>query len=141
MYVLPRNQWYIITDEAIPIQQPSSINGLTPPESEMILNWLMDMVLRNHDLQCRFRWQGPNDMGKFSARTNLSHTRSSMILTYVTTAIWDNRSMVHNATMDYDDYGERFGYRVCGIGEKPYLDPNSKSMHEALAEEAKEETS
>jgi hypothetical protein len=43
--------------------------------------------------------------------------------------------MVHNATMDYDDYGDRFGYRVCGIGEKPYLDPNSKSMREALAEE------
>jgi hypothetical protein len=44
-------------------QQPGSINGLTPPESDMILNWLMDIVLRNHDLQCRFRWQGPNDMG------------------------------------------------------------------------------
>ncbi|KAG9186924.1 hypothetical protein G6011_10032 [Alternaria panax] len=97
---------------------PGSINGLTPPESELILNWLMDMVLRNHDLQCRFRWQGPNDM-----------------------AIWDNRSMVHNATMDYDDFGDRFGYRVCGIGEKPYFDPNSKSMREALAEEAKEESS
>lgn len=51
------------------------------------------------------------------------------------TAIWDNRSMVHNATMDYDDFGERFGQRVCGIGEKPYFDPNSKSMREALAEE------
>ncbi|KAI4641709.1 hypothetical protein J4E93_007807 [Alternaria ventricosa] len=97
---------------------PESINGLTQPESDMILNWLMDMVLRNHDLQCRFRWQGPNDM-----------------------AIWDNRSMVHNATMDYDDHGNRFGYRVCGIGEKPYFDPNSKSMREALAEEAKEESS
>ncbi|KAF2994624.1 hypothetical protein E8E13_003669 [Curvularia kusanoi] len=96
---------------------PGSINGLTPTESEMILNWLMDMVLRNHDLQCRFRWQGPNDM-----------------------AIWDNRSMVHNATMDYDDYGERFGYRVCGIGEKPYFDPSSVSMREGLAEEAKEES-
>lgn len=33
----------------------------------MILNWLMDMVLRNHDLQCRFRWQGPNDMGTLSS--------------------------------------------------------------------------
>jgi hypothetical protein len=44
--------------------QPGSINGLTPPESDMILTWLMDMVLRNHDLQCRFRWQGPNDMGE-----------------------------------------------------------------------------
>ncbi|KAH6613139.1 taurine catabolism dioxygenase [Boeremia exigua] len=96
---------------------PGAINGLTPTESEMILDWLMNMVLRNHDLQCRFRWQGPNDM-----------------------AIWDNRSMVHNATMDYDDFGERFGYRVCGIGEKPYLDPNSKSMREGLAEEAQGDT-
>lgn len=43
--------------------------------------------------------------------------------------------MLHNATTDYDDLGERFGHRVCGIGEKPYLDPNSKSMREALAEE------
>ncbi|GME36444.1 taurine catabolism dioxygenase [Neofusicoccum parvum] len=94
---------------------PASINGLTPPESEMILQWLMDIAIRNHDLQCRFRWQGPHDM-----------------------AIWDNRSMIHNATMDYDDHGERFGHRVCGIGEKPYLDPNSKSMREALEEEAKE---
>ncbi|KAF4302671.1 taurine catabolism dioxygenase [Botryosphaeria dothidea] len=94
---------------------PSSINGLTPPESEMLLQWLMDIVLRNHDLQCRFRWNGPNDM-----------------------AIWDNRSMVHNATMDYDDHGERYGYRVCGIGEKPYFDPNSKSRREALELEAKE---
>ncbi|EOA85745.1 uncharacterized protein SETTUDRAFT_112491, partial [Exserohilum turcica Et28A] len=92
--------------------RPASINGLTPPESEMILDWLRKIVLRNHDLQCRFRWQGPGDM-----------------------AIWDNRSMLHNATTDYDDLGERFGHRVCGIGEKPYLDPNSKSMREALAEE------
>ena len=49
--------------------------------------------------------------------------------------------MVHNATMDYDDFGERFGYRVCGIGERPYLDPHSKSMREGLAEEAKEGSS
>lgn len=46
--------------------------------------------------------------------------------------------MVHNATMDYDDHGERYGYRVCGIGEKPYFDPNSKSRREALELEAKE---
>lgn len=46
--------------------------------------------------------------------------------------------MMHNATLDYDDYGERFGYRVCGIGEKPYFDPNSMSRREALELEAKE---
>lgn len=53
-------------------------------------------------------------------------------------AIWDNRSTVHNATLDYDDFGERYGVRVCSIGEKPYFDPNSKSRREALALEAEE---
>ncbi|KAK8190974.1 uncharacterized protein BKA78DRAFT_250698 [Phyllosticta capitalensis] len=94
---------------------PKSINGLTQEESETLLNFLMEFVYRNHDLQVRFRWQNSGDM-----------------------AIWDNRSMMHNATLDYDDYGERFGYRVCGIGEKPYFDPNSMSRREALELEAKE---
>ena len=49
------------------------------------------------------------------------------------TAIWDNRSVFHTATFDYEGLGERFGNRVVGIGERPYLDPNSKSKSEALA--------
>jgi alpha-ketoglutarate-dependent taurine dioxygenase len=48
-------------------------------------------------------------------------------------AIWDNRSAFHSVTFDYDGLGERAGHRVVGIGEKPYLDPNSKSKSEALA--------
>ena len=50
-------------------------------------------------------------------------------------AIWDNRSAFHTATFDYEGLGERFGHRAVGIGEKPYLDPNSKSRTEALAAE------
>lgn len=46
------------------------------------------------------------------------------------TAIWDNRSAFHSATFDYK--GERFGNRAVGIGEAPYLDPNSKSRTEVL---------
>lgn len=52
------------------------------------------------------------------------------------TAIWDNRSAFHTATFDYEGLGERFGHRAVGIGEAPYLDPNSKSRTEALALEA-----
>jgi hypothetical protein len=48
------------------------------------------------------------------------------------TAIWDNRSVFHTATFDYEGLGERFGHRVVGIGEKPYFDPNSRSREEAL---------
>ena len=48
------------------------------------------------------------------------------------TAIWDNRSVFHSATFDYDGLGERSGNRTVGIGEPPYLDPNSLSRAEAL---------
>ena len=41
--------------------------------------------------------------------------------------------MFHSATFDYEGLGERFGNRVVGIGEKPYLDPDSKSKSEALS--------
>lgn len=46
-------------------------------------------------------------------------------------AIWDNRSVFHTATFDYE--GDRFGHRAVGIAERPYLDPNSKSRTEDLA--------
>jgi hypothetical protein len=49
-------------------------------------------------------------------------------------AIWDNRSAFHSATFDYDGLGDRTGNRAVGIGEEPFLDPNSRSRTEVLAE-------
>ncbi|KAK4234030.1 hypothetical protein C8A03DRAFT_18999 [Achaetomium macrosporum] len=88
------------------------INGLTEEESSKLLGWFLDLVYKNHDLQVRFKWKNPNDI-----------------------AIWDNRSVFHTATFDYLDgnYGERFGNRAVGLGEKPYLDPNSTSRRTALS--------
>lgn len=51
-------------------------------------------------------------------------------------AIWDNRSAFHTATFDYEGLGERLGNRAVGIGEKPYLDANSKSRTEELLAKA-----
>ncbi|MCJ1481178.1 hypothetical protein MMC06_001334 [Schaereria dolodes] len=85
------------------------INDVTPDESEFILNKVMNIIMLNHDLQVRFQWKNPSDM-----------------------AIWDNRCVFHAPTPDAD--GPRHGLRVLGMGEKPYLDPNSKSRREALAE-------
>jgi len=48
-------------------------------------------------------------------------------------AIWDNRSVFHTATFDYEGLGERYGNRAVGIGERPYFDPASKSRTEDLA--------
>jgi hypothetical protein len=45
-------------------------------------------------------------------------------------AIWDNRSVYHAATFDYNE--KRTGQRAVGLGEKPYLDPASVSRREAL---------
>ncbi|KIV86011.1 hypothetical protein PV11_01654 [Exophiala sideris] len=92
---------------------PKYINGLTKDESDDLLKKFRDTLLENHDLQVRFKWRNPNDI-----------------------AIWDNRSVFHSATFDYEGLGERFGNRVVGIGERPFFDPNSKSKTEALAAES-----
>ncbi|PMD23509.1 putative alpha-ketoglutarate-dependent taurine dioxygenase [Hyaloscypha hepaticicola] len=88
------------------------INGLTEGESKGLLDWFLRLVVDNHDLQVRHRWQNPNDL-----------------------AIWDNRSVYHAATPDYIglDLGERTGQRAVSLGEKPYFDPKSTGRREALA--------
>ncbi|KAF2730601.1 putative TfdA family taurine dioxygenase [Polyplosphaeria fusca] len=86
------------------------INGLTPEESRRALDWFVQLIVENHDVQVRHRWQNPNDL-----------------------AIWDNRSVYHTATFDYQGYGERTGQRAVSLGERPYLDPNSVSRRQALA--------
>ncbi|GAB1217982.1 hypothetical protein ATERTT37_007225 [Aspergillus terreus] len=83
------------------------INGVTKDESDMLLQYLFNLVTQNHDAQVRFKWN-KNDM-----------------------AIWDNRSTWHCATYDYVE--ARAGDRVCSLGEAPYLDIQSKSRRQALA--------
>lgn len=55
----------------------------------------------------------------------------------IVAAIWDNRSAFHSATFDYDGLGDRFGNRVVGIGEHPYLDPNSVGKADYLRANSK----
>ncbi|KAL5906100.1 hypothetical protein ACKVV1_010506 [Pyricularia oryzae] len=87
------------------------VNGLTDEESAGLLKWFLDLVYRNHELQTRLKWRNKNDI-----------------------AIWDNRSVFHTATFDLEGQGDRFGNRAVGLGERPYLDPGSRSRREALAE-------
>ncbi|KAI1773384.1 TauD-domain-containing protein [Hypoxylon cercidicola] len=91
------------------------VHGLAGEESRRLLGWFVRLVVENHDLQVRLRWQNPNDL-----------------------AIWDNRSVYHAATPDYEGLGlgERAGSRAVSLGEKPYFDPESRSRREALAAEA-----
>ncbi|THV68022.1 putative TfdA family taurine dioxygenase [Aureobasidium pullulans] len=82
------------------------INGVTKDESDVLLQYLFNLITQNHDAQVRFKWN-KNDL-----------------------AIWDNRSTWHTATYDYE--AARAGDRVCSLGEKPYLDPASTSRRDAL---------
>ncbi|OKP06971.1 Alpha-ketoglutarate-dependent taurine dioxygenase [Penicillium subrubescens] len=86
------------------------INGVTKDESDVILQYLFNLVTQNHDAQVRFKWN-KNDI-----------------------AIWDNRSTWHTATYDYTE--TRTGDRVCSLGEAPYFDSLSKSRRQALGEGA-----
>ncbi|KAL3467001.1 hypothetical protein BJX64DRAFT_249407 [Aspergillus heterothallicus] len=83
------------------------INGVTKDESDVLLQYLFNLVTQNHDAQVRFKWR-KNDL-----------------------AIWDNRSTWHTATYDYAE--TRTGDRVCSLGEAPYLDLDSRSRKQALS--------
>lgn len=83
------------------------INGVTKDESDLLLKYLLDLVVHNHDAQVRFKW-AKNDL-----------------------AIWDNRSNWHCATYDYA--AARAGDRVCSLGEAPFLDLNSTGRREATS--------
>ncbi|KAK3361535.1 hypothetical protein B0T24DRAFT_538823 [Lasiosphaeria ovina] len=88
------------------------IHGLSDDESKHFLNWFVQLIVENHDLQVRHRWRDVNDL-----------------------AIWDNRSVYHAATPDYafeEGLGERRGSRAVSLGEKPYFDPQSSSRRDAL---------
>jgi alpha-ketoglutarate-dependent taurine dioxygenase len=92
------------------------INELTDEESKHALEWFVQLIADNHDLQVRHRWENPNDL-----------------------AIWDNRSVYHTATFDYDGLGARTGQRAVSLGEKPYFDAKSTSRLEALSAEERKE--
>jgi alpha-ketoglutarate-dependent taurine dioxygenase len=83
------------------------INGVTKDESDLLLKYLFDLIVNNHDAQVRFKWR-KNDL-----------------------AIWDNRSNWHCATYDYA--AARAGDRVCSLGEAPYLDLASTGRKSAIS--------
>ncbi|KAF7910966.1 uncharacterized protein EAF01_002474 [Botrytis porri] len=85
-----------------------SIVGFDKAESDLILGYLYDVYEKNVDIQVRFRW------------------------TAGTSAIWDNRSTIHNASWDYEGTEERHGTRVTSLAEKPYYEEGAKSRREAL---------
>ncbi|KAL4810682.1 hypothetical protein BDV18DRAFT_155294 [Aspergillus unguis] len=84
------------------------IVGLDRAESDVLLGYLCDVFEKNVDIQVRFNW------------------------TAKTSALWDNRITIHNASWDYEGTEPRHGTRVTSLAEKPYFDEEAKSRREAL---------
>ncbi|KAF2084655.1 TauD-domain-containing protein [Saccharata proteae CBS 121410] len=84
------------------------IVGLDKAESDVILNYLCDVYERNIDIQLRFKW------------------------TAGTSALWDNRITIHNASWDYANKEPRHGTRVTALAEKPYFDEKAPTRRQAL---------
>ncbi|KAB2578177.1 putative alpha-ketoglutarate-dependent taurine dioxygenase protein [Lasiodiplodia theobromae] len=86
------------------------IVGFDKAESDVILNYLFDVYEKNVDIQLRFKW------------------------TPGTSALWDNRITIHNASWDYANREPRHGTRVTSLAEKPYFDPAAPTRREALGQ-------
>ncbi len=87
------------------------LHGLSDQESDLFLEWFLQVINENHDLQLRVRFSALNDV-----------------------VIWDNRSVLNAPTSDFifnDALGERRVARTVSIGERPYFDPASTSRREA----------
>ncbi|KAE8441321.1 hypothetical protein EG329_005516 [Mollisiaceae sp. DMI_Dod_QoI] len=85
-----------------------SIVGLDKAESDLILNYLYNVYESNPDIQVRFKW------------------------TPRTSALWDNRITIHNASWDYEGSEPRHGTRVTSLAEKPFFKANAPTRREAL---------
>ncbi|CAK7236599.1 hypothetical protein SBRCBS47491_009693 [Sporothrix bragantina] len=87
----------------------SRINGVSSYEDQMIREYCLRLITRNHDCIARMHW-----------------TRGAC-------AIWSNECTLHAATPDTHLVdGVRTGVRASGIGGLPYLDPASTGRREAL---------
>ena len=84
------------------------IVGLDKAESDAILNYLFDVYENNVDIQVRFRW------------------------TPGTSALWDNRITIHNASWDYGGIEPRHGTRVTSLAEKPFFKADAPTRRQAL---------
>ena len=42
-----------------------TVNEVSPEEGALVLDKLMSLITKHRDLQARFQWKNPSDMGKY----------------------------------------------------------------------------
>lgn len=86
----------------------TGIVGVPKVESDAIIRYLNELVATTQEAHVRFQW-GKGDV-----------------------AFWDNRICNHSASYGFAPH-RRHAVRIATQGERPYLDPASKSQEEHLA--------
>ncbi|KAH7115903.1 hypothetical protein B0J11DRAFT_113339 [Dendryphion nanum] len=87
----------------------TKIVGIPKTESDAIIRLLNEIVATSPELHARFQW-------------NVGDV-----------AFWDNRVTNHSASYGFAPH-RRHAVRVCCQAERPYLDPESRSQEDDLAE-------
>ena len=62
----PVTGWKSVYAVGLHVQQ---INGLTADESDGLKRWFTKLIVENHDLQVRFRWNNANDVGRSAPKS------------------------------------------------------------------------
>lgn len=68
------------------------INGLAEEESEHLLKWFVRLIVDNHDLQVRLRWQNKNDLGKDH---KIRAEKCTVLITYVRSNLGQPKCVPH----------------------------------------------
>lgn len=90
----------VTKEKALYVSRPFSrqIVELKKEESDMLLNFLYDLIAKSNDLQLRANWE-PNSV-----------------------VIWDNRRVSHSAVIDWDEPVSRHAFRITPQAERPVED-------------------
>jgi sulfonate dioxygenase len=86
----------------------TKIVGVPKVESDMIVNYLNEVVATTQELHVRFQWRKDD------------------------VAFWDNRISNHSASFGFAPH-RRHAVRVCCQAERPFLSPDATSQEEDLA--------
>lgn len=90
----------------------TGVNGVSARESDFVRRYLLELLYTSPEIQLRYKWS-PYDI-----------------------AIWDNRSTYHSIIADLElsspGAPNRVGLRTLSLGERPFLDANSKLRRDDL---------
>ncbi|RCK58127.1 putative alpha-ketoglutarate-dependent sulfonate dioxygenase [Candida viswanathii] len=120
----PATGWkYLFVNRSMTVR----IVGLLPAESDLILNYLFEVIESNRDIQVRWSWQ--KELGSIKKK---DEGAAEPKVYRGVSALWDNRVANHSVIHSEESIVGRHGTRVTSLADTGYFDPNSKSQREAL---------